>query len=60
MLADIDRAGASPVTRLAARFLALKDQRPGMVQHREESEGAAGGGPPRRFCANRKLAAFSG
>jgi integrase len=38
MLADIDRAGASPVTRLAARFLALTAQRPGMVRHMEWSE----------------------
>jgi len=35
MLFDIDRAGASPVTRLAARFLALSAQRPGMVRHLE-------------------------
>lgn len=33
MMADIDRAGASPVTRLAARFLALTAQRPGMVRN---------------------------
>lgn len=32
MLFDIDRAGASPVTRLGARFLALTAQRPGMVR----------------------------
>jgi integrase len=38
MLADIDRAGASPVTRLASRFLALTAQRPGMVRHMEWSE----------------------
>ena len=38
LLADIDRAGASPVTRLAARFLALTAQRPGMVRHMEWSE----------------------
>ncbi|MBU2032334.1 MAG: integrase arm-type DNA-binding domain-containing protein, partial [Alphaproteobacteria bacterium] len=29
---DIDRAGASPINRLAARFLALTAQRPGMVR----------------------------
>lgn len=34
-MADIDKAGASPVTRLAARFLALTCQRPGMVRHME-------------------------
>lgn len=38
MLGDIDRAGASPVTRLASRFLALTAQRPGMVRHMEWSE----------------------
>ena len=38
MMADIDRAGASPVTRLAARFLALTAQRPGMVRHLEWDE----------------------
>jgi integrase len=38
MLGDIDRAGASPVTRLGARFLALTAQRPGMVRHMEWSE----------------------
>jgi integrase len=31
-MGDIDRAGASPVNRLAARFLALTAQRPGMVR----------------------------
>ncbi len=31
LMFDIDRAGASPVTRLAARFLMLTAQRPGMV-----------------------------
>jgi len=38
MLADVDRAGASPVTRLAGRFLALTAQRPGMVRHMEWKE----------------------
>ncbi|MBY0344456.1 MAG: integrase arm-type DNA-binding domain-containing protein [Sphingomonadales bacterium] len=38
MLGDIDRAGASPVTRLAGRFLALTAQRPGMVRHMEWRE----------------------
>ena len=32
LIADIDRAGASPVTRLASRFLALTAQRPGMIR----------------------------
>lgn len=35
MMSDIDRAGASPVNRLAARLLALTAQRPGMVRHLE-------------------------
>jgi len=35
MIFDIDRAGASPVTRLAARFLSLTAQRPGMVRNIE-------------------------
>jgi integrase len=30
---DIDRAAASPVTKLASRFLGLTAQRPGMVRH---------------------------
>lgn len=30
---DIDRAAASPVTRLSSRFLALTAQRPGMVRY---------------------------
>lgn len=38
MLRDVDRAGASPVTRLAGRFLALTAQRPGMVRNMEWSE----------------------
>ncbi len=33
MIADIDRAGASPVNRLAARVLAVTAQRPGMVRY---------------------------
>ena len=32
---DIDRAGPSPVTRLAARLLALTAQRPGTVRYME-------------------------
>lgn len=32
LMFEIDRAGASPMTRLAARFLALTCQRPGMVR----------------------------
>ena len=32
LIGDIDRAGASPVNRLAARLLALTAQRPGMVR----------------------------
>ncbi|WP_420493682.1 tyrosine-type recombinase/integrase [Qipengyuania pacifica] len=35
MMSDIDRAGASPVNRLAARLLALTAQRPGMVRFME-------------------------
>lgn len=35
MIGDIDRAGASPVNRLAARVLALTAQRPGMVRFME-------------------------
>ena len=35
MIGDIDQAGASPVNRLAARFLALTAQRPGMVRFME-------------------------
>ena len=38
MLFDIDRAGASPVTRLGARFLALTAQRPGMIRHLQWEE----------------------
>ncbi|MFN4239454.1 MAG: tyrosine-type recombinase/integrase [Erythrobacter cryptus] len=38
MIADIDRAGASPVNRLASRFLALTAQRPGMVRTMEWGE----------------------
>ena len=32
LVRDTDRAGASPITRLAARFLGLTAQRPGMVR----------------------------
>ncbi len=32
LTAEVDQAAASPVTRLASRFLALTAQRPGMVQ----------------------------
>ncbi|UAJ10689.1 tyrosine-type recombinase/integrase [Glacieibacterium megasporae] len=32
LIRDVDGAGASPVTRLASRFLALTAQRPGMVR----------------------------
>ncbi len=35
MICDVDRAGASPVNRLAARLLALTTQRPGMVRFME-------------------------
>ena len=35
MIGDVDRAGASPVNRLAARLLALTAQRPGMVRFME-------------------------
>ena len=35
MIGDIDRAGASPISRLAARLLALTAQRPGMVRFME-------------------------
>ena len=35
LMRDIDRAGASPVNRLAARVLALTAQRPGMVRFME-------------------------
>ncbi len=38
MNGDIDRAGASPVNRLAARLLALTAQRPGMVRFMEWSD----------------------
>lgn len=38
MLGDVDRAGASPVNRLASRFLALTAQRPGMVRNMEWGE----------------------
>ena len=35
MMGDIDRAGASPVNRFAARLLALTAQRPGMIRFME-------------------------
>ena len=35
LIGDIDRAGASPVNRFAARLMALTAQRPGMVRHME-------------------------
>lgn len=38
LIRDVDRAGASPVTRLASRFLALTAQRPGMIRHASWSE----------------------
>ncbi len=38
MLLAIDQAGASPVTRLAGRFLALTAQRPGMIRNMQWSE----------------------
>ena len=38
LLHDTDSAGASPITRLGARFLALTSQRPGMVRRAEWSE----------------------
>lgn len=33
LIRDVDRAAASPVTRLSSRFLAITAQRPGMVRH---------------------------
>lgn len=38
LIRDVDRAGASPVTRLSSRFLGLTAQRPGMVRHAMWSE----------------------
>jgi len=38
LMVCVDQAGASPVTRLASRFLALTAQRPGMVRHAEWRE----------------------
>lgn len=35
LMSDTDQAGASPITRLGARFLALTCQRPGMVRQME-------------------------
>jgi integrase len=52
MLGEIDRAGASPITRLGARFLALTAQRPGMVRHMEWNEisGVEWGAPLSDAC----------
>lgn len=38
LVGDVDAAGASPVTKLASRFLALTAQRPGMIQRLPWSE----------------------
>lgn len=38
LIQDVDRAGASPVTRLASRFMALTAQRPGMPRNLEWGE----------------------
>ena len=38
LIRDVDRAAASPVTRLSSRFLAITAQRPGMVRHAMWSE----------------------
>jgi integrase len=38
LVRDVDAAGASPVTRLASRFLTLTAQRPGMVRRASWSE----------------------
>lgn len=38
LIRDVDRAGASPITRLASRFLALTAQRPGMPRNLEWTE----------------------
>ena len=38
LIRDVDRAAASPVTRLSSRFLALTAQRPGMVRAAAWSE----------------------
>ncbi|KPF91899.1 integrase [Novosphingobium sp. AAP83] len=38
MIRQIDHAGASPISRLASRFLALVAQRPGMVHNAEWTE----------------------
>ena len=38
LIRDVDRAGASPVTRLASRFMALTAQRPGMPRNLEWTE----------------------
>ena len=33
LIRDVDRAGASPISRLASRLLALTAQRPGMIRN---------------------------
>lgn len=38
LVRDTDRAGTSPITRLAARYLGLAAQRPGMVRRLEWAE----------------------
>jgi len=38
LIRDVDRAGASPITRLCSRFLALTAQRPGMPRNMEWRE----------------------
>jgi integrase len=38
LVRDIDAAGASPITRLASRFLAVTAQRPGMVRRMQWGE----------------------
>lgn len=38
LIADVDQAGANPVTKLASRFMALTAQRPGMIRTAPWSE----------------------
>jgi integrase len=38
LIADVDQAGANPVTRLASRLMALTAQRPGMIRRAPWSE----------------------
>jgi len=38
LIREVDRAGASPITRLASRFMALTAQRPGMCRNLEWTE----------------------